>query len=429
MTDRLEKFGPRYVVFLLFLAYAFSFVDRQILSTLFEPIKAEFDLSDTQLGFLGGMAFALTYSVLGVPLALLADRRGRKGIITASLAIFSTMTVLCGAAGSFAMLILARVGVGIGEAGVNPASQSIIADLFPKEKRSTPMAIVMAGAPVGMLTGLIGGSLIAATWGWRAAFYVVGLPGLLLAIIFWFTMREPKRGGADNREGSMRDAPSLIETFRYMWCTKSLRYVVFAITLASIPGYGAGAWFPAFFMRTHELTLVQAGLILGLGGALSALAGTFAGGIAFDRFAKTSMASAVRLLGWSQMVGVPAALIVYTADHLVLAVVFMTIPAFCSAFFAAPTFALVQSLAQVRMRAVAASITLLSLNLISLGLGPLLIGILSDLLAPQFGEESLRNALAIVSMFSVLAAFLYLRAAAEVEDDIKTVDLAEAATT
>ena len=211
-----HRFGPHYIVFLLFLASAFSFVDRQILSILFEPIKAEFDLSDTQLGFLGGIAFAFTYSILGVPLAMLADRRGRKGIITASLAIFSITTAFCGAAGSFATLALTRIGVGIGEAGVNPASSSMIADLYPKEKRSTPMAVVTAGAPFGMLTGLIGGSLVAATWGWRAAFLVVGLPGVILAIIFWFTVREPERGSSDNRESSMRDAPSLIETFRYM---------------------------------------------------------------------------------------------------------------------------------------------------------------------------------------------------------------------
>ena len=183
-SGHLEKFGPRYIVFLLFLAYAFSFVDRQILSILFEPIKAEFDLSDTQLGLLGSIAFALTYSILGVPLAMLADRRGRKGIITASLAMFSIMTALCGAAVSFATLTLARIGVGIGEAGVNPSSQSMIADLFPKEKRSTPMAIVSAGMPFGMLCGLIRGSLVAASWGWRTAFFVVGLPGLLLAVIF-----------------------------------------------------------------------------------------------------------------------------------------------------------------------------------------------------------------------------------------------------
>ena len=216
-----QRFGPRYVVFLLFLASAFSFVDRQILSILFEPIKAEFDLSDTQLGFLGGIAFALTYSIMGVPLAMLADRRGRKGIITASLAVFSIMTAFCGAAGSFATLTLARIGVGIGEAGVNPSSSSMIADLFPKEKRSTPMAIVAAGEPLGMLTGLIGGSLVAATWGWRMAFLVVGLPGVLLALIFWLTVREPERGSSDNREDSMHDAPSLTETFRYMWRTKN----------------------------------------------------------------------------------------------------------------------------------------------------------------------------------------------------------------
>jgi predicted MFS family arabinose efflux permease len=427
-SNQLERFGPHYIVFLLFLASAFSFVDRQILSILFEPIKGEFDLSDTQLGLLGGIAFALTYSILGVPLAMLADRRGRKGIITASLAIFSIMTAFCGAAGSFATLVLARIGVGIGEAGVNPSSSSMIADLFPKEKRSTPMAIVAAGAPLGMLTGLIGGSLVAATWGWRAAFLVVGLPGVLLAILFWFTVREPERGSSDNRESSMRDAPSLTETFRYMWRTKTLRYVVLAITVATIPGFGANAWFPAFFMRTHELSIEQAGIILGLGGALSGMVGAIVGGIAFDRLARTSMAKAVKLVAWSQLVAFPASLLLYTAEHLVLATIFLVIPSMCAAFFAGRTSALVQSLSRVRMRAVAASITMLSVNLVGLGLGPTIIGVLSDVLEPRLGEDSLRYALMVVGLLIILSAFFFFRAAATVEDDMKAVDIAEAAT-
>ena len=425
-AGQLQRFGPRYVVFLLFLASAFSFVDRQILSILFEPIKAEFDLSDTQLGFLGGIAFALTYSIMGVPLAMLADRRGRKGIITASLAVFSIMTAFCGAAGSFATLTLARIGVGIGEAGVNPSSSSMIADLFPKEKRSTPMAIIAAGAPLGMLTGLIGGSLVAATWGWRMAFLAVGLPGVILAIIFWLTVREPERGRSDNRENSMLDAPSLSETFRYMWRTKTLRYIVLAMTVATIPGFGANAWFPAFFMRTHELSIEQAGIILGLGGALSGMVGAIVGGIAFDRLARNSMASAVKLIAWSQLVALPASILLYTAEHLVLATIFLIIPSMCAAFFAGPTSALVQGLSRVRMRAVAASITMLSVNLVGLGLGPTLIGVLSDVFAPRFGEESLRYALMVVGMLITLSAYFFFRAAATVEDDMKAVDIAEA---
>jgi predicted MFS family arabinose efflux permease len=304
----------------------------------------------------------------------------------------------------------------------------MIADLFPKEKRSTPMAIVSAGAPFGMLTGLIGGSLVAATWGWRTAFLVVGLPGVILAIVFWFTVREPERGSSDNRESSMRDAPSLIETCGYMWRTKTLRYVVLAITVTTIPGFGANAWFPAFFMRTHELSIDQAGIILGLGGALSGMVGAIVGGIAFDRLARTSMANAVKLIAWSQIVAYPASLLLYTTEHLVLAIVFLVIPSMCSAFFAGPTVALVQSLSQVRMRAVAASITMLSVNLIGLGLGPTIIGALSDMLEPGFGEDSLRYALIVVGLFSALSAFFFLRAAATVEDDMKTVDIAEAAT-
>ena len=181
-------------------------------------------------------------------------------------------------------------------------------------------------------------------------------------------------------------------------------------------------------MRTHDLSIDQAGIILGLGGALTGIFGAILGGIAFDRLAKTSMAKAVKLIGWSQIVAYPAAILLYTAEHLALAIVFLVIPSICATFFAGPTAALVQSLSLVRMRAVAASITMLSVNLVGLGLGPTLIGALSDLLEPKFGEESLRYALIVVGLFSALSAFFFFRAAVTVEDDIKKVGHAEAAT-
>ena len=194
---------PYYVLGLLFLAYTFSFVDRQILSILFEPIKAEMGLSDTQLGFLGGLAFALFYATLGIPIAMLADRGVRTRIITASLVVFSAMTALCGFAQNFWHLALARIGVGVGEAGVNPASHSIIADIFPPARRSTAMGLIAVGPNAGMLIGLAAGGILSVQYGWRVTIMAVGLPGLLLGLIFWLTVREPRRGGSESRSADV----------------------------------------------------------------------------------------------------------------------------------------------------------------------------------------------------------------------------------
>lgn len=427
MTSSKPGLGPRYIIILLFLAYAFSYVDRQILAILFEPIKAELALSDTQLGFLGGIAFALTYSLLGIPLALLADRRGRKGIITASLAIFSLMTVCCGMAGSFIQMAMARVGVGIGEAGINPASQSIISDLYPADQRSTPMSVVAMGAPVGMMMGLMGGGYVAGEYGWRVAFYIVGMPGVLLALLMWFTMKEPQRGKADAREQSMEAAPSFKETLGYMWRTKAIRYLLLGVTFTSIPGYGITSWFPSFFMRSFDISIGQAGLILGLGAGLVSAFGVMAGGIAYDRLAKVSHARGMRMLALVIVVAFPLSLALYFSESINVAIGFLIIPAFFSAFYLGPTNALMQSLAQVRMRAVASALTMLTVNLIGLGIGPQLIGIISDLLNPTYGSDSLRYALAIVASFSFIAAYFFLKTARFVEDDLQTVELAEAA--
>lgn len=297
MGDQNRDRRATYTVFLLFLAFAFTFIDRQILSILFEPIKADLDLSDTQLGFLGGMAFSLTYSLLGVPLAMLADRRGRKSIITWSLTIFSTMTVLCGMAASFIYLAMARIGVGIGEAGVNPASQSIVADLYPPEKRSAPMSVIAAGAPVGIIFGLIGGGWIANEFGWRVAFFVVGAPGLVLALVMALTLREPRRGMADGHDENLRDAPSLLTVLGFMWRSPAPRNLLIASTLANVAGYGVNSWFPAFFMRTHDLSLTEVGVIVGLAGGTAGLIGALLGGWLFDKVsASRSTAAALKLL-------------------------------------------------------------------------------------------------------------------------------------
>jgi len=413
--------NARYIVFLLFLAYAFSFVDRQILSILFEPIKADLGLSDTALGFLGGLAFAMTYSILGVPLAMLADRRGRKAIITASLTVFSAMTVLCGMATNFFYLALARVGVGIGEAGVNPASQSIVADLYPPEKRSTPMSVIATGAPIGMMFGLIGGGLIAGEFGWRMAFFVVGVPGVILAVIMGLTLREPERGQADQKNTqTLRDAPSLLTVLKFMWQNPAPRYLLIASTLAGVSGYGVNAWFPAFFMRTHDLTIGQVGLIIGLVGGTCGILGALIGGWSFDRLSSTrSTGAALKVIGIVLLVAYPISLALYFSGNLTLATALLVIPAMSSSFFLGPSNALMQGLVNVRMRAVASSISMLATNLIGLGLGPQVVGILSDVFRPTFGEVGLAYALACVGVVACIAAVMFFITANHADEGLE----------
>ncbi|HYD44810.1 MAG TPA: MFS transporter, partial [Phenylobacterium sp.] len=210
---------------LLFLAFTFSIMDRQIVSILAEPIKHEFALTDTQLGFLGGLAFAAFYVTLGLPIAMLADRGGRKTIISLSLAAFSAMTVICGLAGNFWHLLLARFGVGVGEAGVNPSSHSILADYYPPEKRSGVMSIIALGANIGMLLGLVVGGFVAHRYGWRAAFFVVGAPGLALAIAVHFFLKEAPRGFSEGRTAVAAQPPPLRESIAYFWSNRAMRHL------------------------------------------------------------------------------------------------------------------------------------------------------------------------------------------------------------
>ncbi len=394
---------PYYVLALLFLAYTFSFVDRQILSILFEPIKLEMGLSDTQLGFLGGLAFALFYATLGLPIAMFADRSVRTRIITASLVVFSLMTALCGLAQNFWQLALARVGVGVGEAGVNPSSHSIIADIFPPERRSTAMGVIAVGANAGMLLGMAAGGILSVLYGWRVAIMAVGLPGLLLALIFWLTVREPVRGASEQRSAQEK-APPIGETLTYMWRNKAMRHLVIGSMLKGTAGYGLVSWMPSFFMRTHELTAAQVGLLLAIGmGVLGGL-GAFLGGYLNDRLSKRRAGAGLAAIAVITAGVFPFSVAAYLVDDFRIAVALFVIPLFGGNMFLAPGLALIQSLARLRMRAVASAVKMLTLNLIGLGLGPQVVGILSDVLRPTLGTDSLRVAMVVVGSLAVWGA-------------------------
>ena len=389
---------------LLFLAYALSITDRMILSVLFEPIRVEFGASDTQMGLLGGLSFALFYATLGVPIARLADQKDRRLIIVLSLGLFSLMTAMSGLASGFVMLFLLRIGVGIGEAGVNPASQSIIADYYPEQHRGTAMSILAVGAPVGMIGGFLIGGTVSEAYGWRAAMFAVGIPGLALAALMYFLLREPQRGGSGSSVVANTVQPGIKNSAVFMFKNTALRQLLIASTITGMGSYGASTWLPAFFVRVHDFSQAQVGLLMALlFGGLGAV-GTLVGGKLFDVQSNKGPARGVWMIAIVQISVIPLYIAAYQVNAISFAIGLFLLPAFAGNFFLGPTLALIQSLSPVPMRAVAAAIKMFCLNLVGLSLGPLIVGFLSDVLQPEYQERSLPIALSVLALLSIWSA-------------------------
>lgn len=434
LRDRLtaKPWYKWYAVGVLTAVYASSQVDRQIMAILLEPIKIELGASDTQMGFLVGLTFAIFYATLGMPIAMLADRSNRRNIITAAITIWSAMTVLCGYAANFLQLSLARIGVGIGEAGSTPPSHSIISDLFPPEQRGTAMGIFALGVNIGLLIAYLAGGWLSENWGWRMTFVAVGLPGLVIAAILYYTVAEPRRGSVDAKaeppqpaarpdESAPHDAeaaPGFSTVAGYMWRVRSVRHLTIGAALAGFIGYGFVLWMPSFLVRSHGLSPTEVGLTLALMTGVVGAMGTFTAGKMADVLARRD----VRWRAWLVAAGkggyVPFLAMVFLVDELWLALVFYLIPAFFGGFYLAPTFALIQSLVSLRMRALASAIVLFVLNIIGMGFGPQLVGIMSDWFAPEYGKESLRMSLLVLSFLNLWCAYHYFTAARTLEADI-----------
>jgi predicted MFS family arabinose efflux permease len=410
----------RYVLGLLLLVYVFNFVDRQILSVLLEPIKREFSLSDTQLGLLGGIAFALFYSIVGFPMAWLADRFNRRNIIAVALGLWSAMTAVCGLATGFPSLFLARVGVGIGEAGGMPPSYSLISDYFPPERRGTALAVFGMGIPLGVLTGFLLGGWVNEFFGWRAAFRVVGIPGIIVALVVGLTLREPPRGIFDG-ERSVGAPPSIWATARHLWARPACRHLCMAGALYGLAAWGAGVWQPSFFMRVHGMSSGEAGTWLALVFGLSGATGAFVGGALSDRLYRAT--GDARWYTWISaggvLVSIPFVFLVYTWPTPVPALLFLIVPTIFGHMYLGPSMALLLGIAGARRRAVASAIYALILNLLSMGFGPLLIGLSSDHLQPRFGNAGLRySILTLVVVATSWAAIHFLLAARTIRADL-----------
>ena len=404
----------RYALGLLLLVYTFNFIDRVILGILVPPIKADLHLTDTQLGLLGGTAFALFYTALGVPIGWLADRVNRVWIITVSLALWSAFSGASGLAQNFLQLFMARLGVGIGEAGGVAPAYSLISDYFPSARRARALAIYSFGIPIGSAAGLLFGGLVASRVNWRAAFLVVGALGLILAPLFRFAMHEPARGGLDAAT-TVQDPPGLREVIRMLAGKSSFWYLSLGGASSSIMGYGTLFWLPSFYIRSYHYTLVQvswyfAALIL-VGG----VSGIWLGGWLADRLGGRSRAAYGLIPAIAFLLSVPLYALGVLAPPSHWSLLIFLAPLGLALAWLGPTLSAIQHLVPAHMRALASSLFLFINNLIGLGLGTLIIGGLSDHFAGRYGSESLRYAILSGTGFYLLSALLFSLAARRLE--------------
>ena len=418
-TSVFSPAARRYALSVLVVVYTFNFIDRQILSILMEPIKADLGLSDTQLGLLTGFAFALFYATLGIPIARLADKGNRRNLIAGALTIWSAMTTMSGLAQNFWHLLIARIGVGIGEAGCSPPAHSIISDYYPAEKRATALGIYSLGIPVGILFGFLAGGWLNQFFGWRVAFFVVGVPGIILAILVKLSLREPIRGMSEGRADTAPH-PTVKETFTFLWSKRSFRHLAFGGGLTAFVGYGVVTWVPSFLIRSYGMQTGEVGTYLGLILGIPGGIGIVLGGWMADRYGSRDTRWYLWIVTVALLLGVPFSLGIYLTDSAGMALLFLCIPVLLGNFYQATTFSQTQGLVPLRMRAVAAAVLLFILNIIGLGAGPQAIGLLSDFLEPSYGQESLRYSLLILSFVNVWAAYHYYLAGKYLKQDLVT---------
>lgn len=408
-----------YILIVLVIVNTVNFIDRQILSILAPLIKEELVLSDTQLGILMGLAFTLFYAFMGFPIGRLADKYPRINVLAIVLTLWSAMTALCSMAANYLMLLLFRVGVGVGEAGAGPCSHSLISDLFSKEERPRAIGIFSLGVPFGTLFGFYFGGILAEELGWRMTFVIVGLPGVILAILVKLTIREPMRGATDEGSNIRRDEVSIWEGIAHLWRIKTYRIMAYGGALSAFCGYAVNSWTPSFFARVHDLSsgdmALPMAISLGVGGGL----GSFLGGFVTSHLARKDERAFLTLPGWSFILfGIALMIELWTAS-LYVAYTALFVVGFMQFVLFGPFFGLVQSLAPLRARALATAFIFFIYSGIGFGLGPLYTGALSDYLAVSMGEAGgLKYALSTIPFISVIAGLIILFGRGDVVKDL-----------
>lgn len=421
-----------YILIVLVVVNTINFIDRQVVSILAPLIKEDLVLTDTQLGILMGLAFTLFYATMGFPIGRLADRFTRINVLTIVLALWSAMTAMCSAAANYIMLLFMRVGVGVGEAGAGPCSHSLISDLFAREERPRAIGIFSLGVPFGTLFGFLFGGLLAEALGWRTTFIIVGLPGIILAVLVKLTIREPERGAMDKGTDIKREEIGLWQGIRLLWNIRTFRTMAYGGALSAFCGYAVNSWTPSFFARTHELgpgeMALPMAISLGVGGGL----GSFLGGTITSRLAKRDVRAFLTLPGWSFVIFGIALVVELWSPVLMPAYVALFIVGFMQFVLFGPFFGLIQSLAPLRARALATAFIFFIYSGFGFGFGPLYVGALSDVLAgskhvPLISElltatmseaQALQYALTTIPVISVIAGLIVLIRRDDVRGDL-----------
>ncbi|WP_334015134.1 spinster family MFS transporter [Alteromonas sp. S167] len=416
-----------YVLFILTLVYAFNFIDRQIIGILSPFIKADLELDDAQLGWLKGIYFALLYTVMGIPIAWLADRYSRVNIIAISLTLWSGFTAASGLAANYMQLAIARIGVGIGEAGGSPPSHSIISDLFPKEKRAGALAIYSLGIPFGVMLAFFASAffLQGGSADWRTVMYSVGIPGILLAVLLKLTVKEPKRTATSAVDEAQVAKPSVKSSLKTLLKIPTWWGMALGISFGSFGNYAISTWIIDYYVRAFAgLDITQLLIVFGIINGTAYALGVWLGGYIADRWGKTNKKAYALLPAIALIIGVPAFYVSLQVQDLWLSVGLMALLLFTSGSYLGPSFAMAQTLAPLNVRAMSTALFFFVLNIIALGGGPTLTGIISQALVPSLGEtEALRQSLLYLVVPYALSIAVFLWTSTKI---VKDWEMAEA---
>lgn len=409
--------AARYALIMLTIAYMLNFIDRQILVILQEPIKEELLLSDAQLGLLSGFSFALVYITAGIPIAYWADRGNRRNIIVLAVSVWSAMTALSGLARSFPHLLLARIGVGIGEAGGSPPAHSMISDYYPPEERATALSVYSTGVHIGVLVGFLAGGFIAQELGWRAAFMAVGIPGIVFAAVMYFTVREPERGRWESN-AEAHYTPTLGETIKLLRTYRSFWYLAAGCGLTAFAGYGNGNFTPSFLMRSHGLEVGEVGVLLALFGGGGGILGTILGGRLADRLGASDKRWYMWVPAIAGSIALPLTFPYLLLDSTTIVLGLLFVVSILINTYLGPCIAMSHALVPPAMRSLASAILFFVLNLIGLGMGPLTAGLLSDYFSKSYGDDGLRYSMIVVGMVASIGIAMFIMAGRTIRADL-----------